>query len=103
MLVNGFYLVWFGCVLIAKRYMLQRNLIDEEKTVPHRLVDLATCRLINFSDQVWRYQFLPTLWLCLLQLNRSSGTFDTILCIASLACTIAWPAFVFLHSRQQYY
>lgn len=35
-----------------------------------KVVDNISGRIINFADQVWRYQFLATIWFCILQFHN---------------------------------
>lgn len=47
--------------------MHKKDIIEEEKTPLHRAVDNIANRVINFADQIWRYQFLATIWLSFMQ------------------------------------
>ena len=109
-IINIIYFLWFGLLWAARRY-LNRDLIDEEKNAIHRFLDNTAGRVINFADQIWRYQFVATLWVCFVQFynfsypansNRSSAI-NAILCILAFFCTLAWPAFVLFYTRRYYY
>jgi hypothetical protein len=109
-IINIVYFIWFILALFARKYLDKRH-IGGEKGLPLQLLDRLAGRLINFYDQVWRYQFLSTLWLCLIQFynlaypvnaDRSSALNATI-CILSFICTLTWPAFLALYCRQKYY
>lgn len=66
-IINIAYLGWFAALVVARRFLLRRGLMDEEKPFLHRVVDNIVCRPINYIDQIWRYQFLATIWFCFLQ------------------------------------
>jgi hypothetical protein len=70
-IVNLIFLGWFG-LLVLTRHFLNKDLIEEEKNVVHRLLDRVVERRINFCDQIWRYQFLATLWACFVQFYNMS-------------------------------
>ena len=67
--INIAYLVWFLLLAVARK-VLNRGLIDEEKGVVNKFLDNTAGRLLNTADQIWRYQFLATLWACLVQFHN---------------------------------
>lgn len=106
-IINIIYFLWFLCLKIG-RYYLNKDLIDEEKTLLHRLLDNIAGRVINFCDQIWRYQFLATMWFCFIQFynftypeasNRSQGV-NTAICILAFLCSLAWPIFITFYCRK---
>jgi len=38
----------------------------------HKFFDKVGGRVINFVDQIWRYQFLATIWACFVQFYNFS-------------------------------
>jgi hypothetical protein len=100
-IINIAYLIWFLIVFLARK-RVNSGLIEEEKGVLHRLLDNVGGRAINFADQIWRYQFLATVWACMVQFynfsypdgsNRSQAI-NAVICVFSFICTLSWPAFV---------
>ena len=66
-------------------------------------------RPINYFDQIFRIQFMTTVWLCFIQFknfsypenaDRSEG-FNTAICILSLLISLAWLVFVILFTKYQ--
>ena len=100
-IINIVYLIWFGIVFIARK-RVNKDLIDEEKGVLHRFLDNVGSRAINFVDQIWRYQFLATIWACFVQFynfaypenSDRSQAINTAICVLAFLCTLAWPAFL---------
>ena len=70
-IINIIYLIWFVIVFIARK-KINKDLIEEEKGMLHRYLDNVGGRVVNFVDQIWRYQFLATLWACLVQFYNFS-------------------------------
>ena len=61
-------------------------------------------------DQIWRYQFLATVWCCFIQFynleypegsNRSQAL-NAVLCIAAFICSLGWPAFLIYYCHKYY-
>jgi len=103
-IVNLVYLLWFVCISYIQR-RVSKEVLEEEKRLHHRLLDNIANRLVNFCDQVWRYQFITTLWFCFIQFYHlsSAGPLNALLSLLAFACSIAWPCFVVFYSRKQYY
>lgn len=106
-IINIIYTIWFLIIFIARK-VVNRNLIEEEKGVFNKFLDTVAGRFINTADQVWRYQFLATLWACFVQFynlaypensNRNQGI-NTTICIFAFLCSLAWPAFVIFYTRK---
>lgn len=111
-IINIIFGIWFGILsLIRSKVLKSGDLIDEEKKLHHTVIDNITQRVVNFVDQIWRYQFLATLWLCFLQFynlaypqnSDRNQTINSLVCILSLICTLAWPGFVMTFARKKYY
>jgi hypothetical protein len=107
LIINIIYGLWFCVVLIARRWLVRYG----EKNLAVRVADNITKRVVNFADQVWRYQFLATLWFCILQFHNlaypvgsnRSETMNAIFCICCFIGTLAWPLLVGYYCRKQYY
>lgn len=62
-------------------------------------------------DQIWRYQFLATMWCCFIQFynlaypegSNRSQTLNAVLCIAAFICSLGWPAFLIYYCHKYYY
>ena len=46
---------------------MNKDLIEEEKGVVNKFLDKIAGRFVNTADQIWRYQFLATVWICFVQ------------------------------------
>jgi hypothetical protein len=66
-IINIIYCIWFILLYFSKRYLFRKDIIEEEKNFFHKIVDRIVNRPINFCDQIWRYQFLATVWCCFVQ------------------------------------
>lgn len=75
-IINAVYLIWFFLLRVARR-VVNRGLIDEEKGVLNKFLDNTAGRLLNTTDQIWRYQFLATLWACFLQFHNLAYPADS--------------------------
>lgn len=110
-IINIVYVGWLVGLVASKRLLLRKDLIDEEKPLYYKLIDNIVDRPLNYLDQIWRYQFLATLWCCFIQFynlkypsdSNRSETINAILCISAFVCSLAWPAFIGFYSRKYYY
>ena len=109
-IINIIYLLWFILLFIMKRF-LNKNIADSEQTILNKFFDRTAGRIINFVDQIWRYQFLATVWICFIQFynfsypegSNRSAAINGILCILAFLCTLSWPVFVTIYARSWYY
>ena len=64
-IINIIFLCWFLLVFIAKKTVCRVN--PSERTTWSIIVNNIANRIINFADQIWRYQFMSVMWLCFIQ------------------------------------
>lgn len=110
-IINIAYAIWFTGLYLSKRFFLRKDLIDEEKPALYRILDNIVLRPINYLDQIWRYQFLATVWCCFMQfynLSYPSGSnrseiINALLCVFAFICSLAWPVFLGFYCRKYYY
>jgi hypothetical protein len=108
LIINIIYLLWFCLVFLAKRYIVSHLNNNQEKSVMERIIDNFTNRVINFADQIWRYQFMATIWFCFLQFSNMSypansdrsQTMNSIFCISCFVSTLAWPVAIWYYCRK---
>lgn len=83
-------------------------MIEEEKGLVNKYLDSIAGRFINTTDQIWRYQFLATIWACFVQFynlvypsgsDRNQGI-NTAICIFAFLITLAWPVFIIFYTRK---
>jgi hypothetical protein len=107
LIINIVYGLWFCLVLVAKKWLGWFG----EQSLLNRAVGKLTSRVVNFADQIWRYQFLATVWFCFLQFHNlaypassdRSQAMNTIFCVCCFLATLAWPLLVGYYCRKQYY
>lgn len=110
-IINIAYAIWFAALFLCRRFLLRQDLIDEEKPVLYRVIENIICRPINYLDQIWRYQFLATIWCCFIQFynltypqgNNTSQILNALLCVLALVCSLGWPVFLASYSRKYFY
>ena len=64
-IVNVIFIGWFLIVFIAKKTLLRAY--TGEKATWNIIVNNIADRIINYADQIWRYQFMSVVWLCFIQ------------------------------------
>ncbi len=64
-IVNVIFIGWFLIVFIAKKTLLRAY--SGEKATWNIIVNNIADRIINYADQIWRYQFMSVVWLCFIQ------------------------------------
>lgn len=107
LIVNIIYGLWFCAVMLARKWLTRLG----EKSMIGRLAYNLTNRVVNFADQAWRYQFLATIWFCMVQFHNlaypigsnRSQTLNAIFCICCFLGTLAWPILIGYYCRKQYY
>lgn len=60
-------------------------------------------RPLNYFDQIWRYQFITTMWASFLQFQNFDGStaemrLNLALCIAAFSISLIWPIFVMVYT-----
>jgi hypothetical protein len=106
-IINIVYVIWFVILGIARK-RINSNLIEEEKGLANKFLDNTAGRLLNSADQIWRYQFLATIWACFVQFHNFSYPADSdrneglnaAICILALLVTLIWPVMVLLYTRK---
>jgi len=66
------YTFWFFGLLALKKWFLPLEIHDYSRSTLHKLADNIVCRVINFADSIWRYQFISILLICIMQFVASS-------------------------------
>jgi hypothetical protein len=62
---------------------------------------------MNYFDQIWRYQFITTMWASFIQFYYFSGPtaemrLNLALCIASFIISLVWPVVVMIYTYHQH-
>ena len=87
------YLVWFLSLIALKKWFLPLSIPDENRSVVHKMADNIVCRVVNFADSIWRYQFISILLICVMQfvaaeLDGQSG--GVAMAVMVLLVTAVW-------------
>ena len=67
------YAVWFLFLLALKKWCFPHKIPDESRSTFHKMADNIVCRVINFADSIWRYQFVSVLLICMIQFISSTA------------------------------
>jgi hypothetical protein len=113
LIINIVFTSWFILLFVLKKLCFKNDpsTLESDKSLLVKSIESIVNRKINFFDQLWRYQFLSTVWLSFVQFynftyptnNVQHETFNTILCITSFVCCLLWPIFVSFYSNRTYY
>lgn len=65
-------------------------------------------RPLNYIDQIWRYQFITTMWSSFIQFSSFNGStgemrFNLAICIFSFMISLVWPIFVMIYTYRQHF
>ena len=101
------YLTWFLFLVAIKRCCLPHKIPDSSRSTIHKMADNIVCRIINFADSIWRYQFISVLLICTMQFVSSeftkTQTAAISVAIVILILTTVWLTVSEIHIRNQYY
>jgi hypothetical protein len=113
LMLNIFFILWFMFLFIAKRFIYRKNSFQQRDLmqIHEKILYDIVHRKINYFDQIWRMQFLCTIWICLLQFYNfqypqytdKDETVNTILCLSAFFFSFLWFAFVIYYSGKKYY
>ena len=62
------FAAWFLLLAFIKKWLLPRNVPDEGRSTFHKMTDNIVCRVVNYVDSIWRYQFISVILICVVQL-----------------------------------
>jgi len=102
-IINLIYLGWFIILLVLNRFW--STFRNSPIKIVKFLRDIPQ-RPINYFDQIWRYQFLTTMWASMLQFTNFSAAdgkqgIVLTLCIISFIISIVWPIFIMIYTYQR--
>ena len=94
------FMLWFVVLVALKKWCLPLSVPDDNRTMFHKMADNIVCRLVNFLDSIWRYQFIAILMICIMQFiayRQASPTQDQkgglaasiLVVLAGVAWTVA--------------
>jgi hypothetical protein len=103
-IVNLIYLFWFLVLFLSLK------LVKPFKTSSNKVVKFfrdIPRRPMNYFDQIWRYQFITTMWASFMQFHNFDGPtaemrLNLALCIASFVISLIWPIFVMVYTYHQH-
>lgn len=103
-IINLIYLFWFVVLLLCYKFL------RPFRTSPNKLIKFfrdIPQRPLNYMDQIWRYQFITTVWASFLQFfnfdgNTGAMRLNLALCIFSFIISILWPIFVMIYTYRQH-
>lgn len=92
MIINAIYLGWF--IILKILYSAVPSFQSSENRIVRFLRSIPQ-RPVAYFDQIWRYQFLATMWACMLQFTNFDATgvhvMSLVLCALSFIISILWP------------
>jgi len=109
MIINAIYIGWF--IILKVLYMLSSCFQDSQSRCARclscfqssdnkvvRFLRSIPQRPVAYFDQIWRYQFLATMWACMLQFTHfkapSNHVMSLVICIFAFVISILWPLVV---------
>lgn len=103
-IINLIYLGWFLILYVLNKCTV---CFSESPSKVARFFRNIPQRPLNYFDQIWRYQFLATMWAAMIQFTSftaSNGTqrLDLALCILAFVISILWAVFVMSYTYSQH-
>ena len=104
-IINLIYLFWFLVLLLSLKFV--KPFRNSSNRVVKFFRDIPQ-RPLNYFDQIWRYQFITTMWACFLQFHNFKGPsaemrLNLALCIASFIISLLWPILVMVYTYRQHH
>jgi hypothetical protein len=104
MIINAIYLGWFIINIILY------HLLPACKQSEHKLIRFFRSipqRPLAYFDQIWRYQFLATMWACMIQFTSFTASggqvISLVICVLAFIVSICWPFVVTIFTYRRHY
>lgn len=99
-IINIVYVLWFLLLLLLNKCIASFRDSDSNFL---RFVRNIPQRPINYFDQIWRYQFLTTMWASFIQFysvqtDTAAQSANLALCIIAFIISIAWLFFIIIYT-----
>lgn len=105
LIINAVYIGWF--IINAILYRLLPACQQSESKI-FRFLRSVPQRPLAYFDQLWRYQFLATMWACMLQFThfKAAGggqAVNLLICVLAFSFSIVWPFAVTIYTYRKHY
>ncbi len=104
MIINAIYIGWFIINYLIYRFLpICKN--SDHKAI--RFMRSIPQRPLAYFDQIWRYQFLTTMWACMLQFTNFNSNFGSpislVICVFAFAVSLIWPFVVTIYTYRSHF
>ena len=98
-IINLIYLGWF----ILMKVVCSLKPLKESKALFVKFLRSIPDRPLNFIDQIWRYQFITTIWAAFMQFyilktDTAWERFNIAFCFIAFIISLLWPIFVIAYT-----
>lgn len=100
LIINAIFIGWF---IIFRLLLCAQGFQNSTNKVVRFFRSIPT-RPVAFFDQIWRYQYLPVMWACMLQFTNFSGpVLNLIICVLAFVIAVLWPVFVTIYIYKKHF
>ena len=104
LIINAIYIGWLIILSILYRAIAA---CKESENKFFRFCRSIPQRPVAYFDQIWRYQFLATMWACMLQFTSFSGkggqAVNLVICILAFIVALVWPMVVTIYTYRRHF
>lgn len=99
-IINLVYLGWFIVLLVIRKVVKP---VGESRGMVAQFIRNIPDRPLNYFDQIWRYQFITTMWAAFMQFyilknDTAKERFNLALCFICFIISLLWPFFVITYT-----
>lgn len=100
LIINAIFIGWF---IIFKLLLCVQGFRNSSNKFIRFFRSIPT-RPVAFFDQIWRYQYLPVMWACMLQFTNFSGpVLNLVICVLAFAIAVLWPIVVTVYIYRRHF
>lgn len=100
LIINAIFIGWF---IILKLLMFTQGFSNSSNKIIRFFRSIPT-RPLAFFDQIWRYQYLPVVWACMIQFTNFSGpVINLIICVLAFVIAVLWPVVITVYIYRKHF
>lgn len=104
LIINAIFIGWF---IILKICYFALSCFSQSNNKVIRFFRSIPQRPLSYFDQIWRYQFLATMWACFMQFTDFQATggqvVSLIVCVAAFIVAIIWPIVATVYTYRSHF